>query len=604
MCGISGIINKNNQPVLQKKIKEINNLAEHRGPDGEGYYFGNHFAFGHRRLSIIDLSDAGSQPMHYMKKYTITYNGEIYNYKEIKNELSKFGYSFRSGTDTEVILASYDRWGSDCVKRFNGMWAFSIYDRDKNILFCKRDRFGIKPFYFTENNDFFAFGSEIKQLLPVVRKKYVNKNVLIDYLLIGYEDHSNETFFEDIFKLEQSCNLIYDLNLHKYKIEKYYQLKFDKKVNELNEKASVDIFKKTFTDSVNLRLRSDVKVGTCLSGGLDSSAVATLASKKYKNKELFTAIHGKSHDKNKDESYYAEKVAKKSNLNLKFFKSSNDLLVEKVDKLINLMEEPFGGLSSLMQLEVMNEAKNNNLIVLLDGQGGDEILLGYERYFIPYLNSLSFFEKIKNYFYIANNSKLGIFGLFKYWIYFSFPRLRINFLIFFRSYFLKKEYIEFAKESFKHFYKNNSSKLFDIQSNEIFKSQLPHLLRYADKVSMFHSIESRLPFLDYRLVEVSVSLNKRFKIYNGWSKYVLREAMNKDLDKDVCWRKNKFGFEAPLDSWENKLYNSSTFKQAIDSSKIIKKLINKTNIDSLNNRIKWRLYNIAKWEQFFKVDVT
>ena len=136
MCGISGIINKNNQPVLQKKIKEINNLAEHRGPDGEGYYFGNHFAFGHRRLSIIDLSDAGSQPMHYMKKYTITYNGEIYNYKEIKNELSKFGYSFRSGTDTEVILASYDRWGSDCVKRFNGMWAFSIYDRDKNILFC------------------------------------------------------------------------------------------------------------------------------------------------------------------------------------------------------------------------------------------------------------------------------------------------------------------------------------------------------------------------------------------------------------------------------------------------------------------------------------
>jgi len=186
MCGISGIINKNGKSVDKSQIKKMNNLIIHRGPDDEGFYFESNFAFGHRRLSIIDLSSDGHQPMHYTNKYVIIYNGEVYNYLEIKEDLQKDGYVFYSRTDTEVILASYDKWGEECVNRFNGMWAFAIYDKSKQIIFCSRDRFGVKPFYYTEVDDKFIFGSEIKQLLEFYNDVYVNKNILMDYLVIGF----------------------------------------------------------------------------------------------------------------------------------------------------------------------------------------------------------------------------------------------------------------------------------------------------------------------------------------------------------------------------------------------------------------------------------
>src|SRR5664280_71562 len=183
MCGISGIIDKNSQIIGKHEIKKMNDLIVHRGPDDEGYYFGDNFAFGHRRLSIIDVSSYGHQPMTYDNKYTIVYNGEVYNYIEIKEELLKEGYVFHTKSDTEVILASYDRWGSDCVKRFNGMWAFAIFDKEKKIIFCSRDRFGVKPFYYTEVNGRFIFGSEIKQLLAFLPERYVNKKILMDYMI-------------------------------------------------------------------------------------------------------------------------------------------------------------------------------------------------------------------------------------------------------------------------------------------------------------------------------------------------------------------------------------------------------------------------------------
>lgn len=181
MCGISGIINKYEKSVDKDEIQKINDLISHRGPDDEGFYFEKNFAFGHRRLSILDLSSDGHQPMHYLDKYTITYNGEIYNYLEIKEELLKDGYAFKSNTDTEVILASYDKWGENCVNKFNGMWAFAIYDKEKEIIFCSRDRFGIKPFYYTKIDDKFVFGSEIKQLLEFYEERYVNQSILMDY---------------------------------------------------------------------------------------------------------------------------------------------------------------------------------------------------------------------------------------------------------------------------------------------------------------------------------------------------------------------------------------------------------------------------------------
>jgi len=196
MCGITGIINKNNNLIDKLLIEKINNLISHRGPDDEGFYHGDNFAFGHRRLSILDLSQDGHQPMHYKDRYTITYNGEVYNYVELKNELEKEGYSFHSNTDTEVIIAAYDKWGESCVNRFNGMWSFALFDSKKNNIFCSRDRFGIKPFYYTEVANKFIFGSEIKQLLEFHPNNIVNKSILIDYLVTRFEDYNNDTFFE------------------------------------------------------------------------------------------------------------------------------------------------------------------------------------------------------------------------------------------------------------------------------------------------------------------------------------------------------------------------------------------------------------------------
>jgi asparagine synthase (glutamine-hydrolysing) len=225
MCGISGIINKDNRVVNSDQIKKMNDLIIHRGPDDEGFYFGDNFAFGHRRLSIIDLSSYGHQPMSYMDRYVITYNGEIYNYIELKEELLNYGYSFNSHTDTEVILAGFDRWGESCVERFNGMWAFAIYDKERDTIFCSRDRFGIKPFYyaFTEENLF--FGSEIKQILSLFEKNYVDKSVMLDYLLYTLEGHNEKTFFKDIKKIPPGYNLLYDLKSHKFQLKQYYCLK-------------------------------------------------------------------------------------------------------------------------------------------------------------------------------------------------------------------------------------------------------------------------------------------------------------------------------------------------------------------------------------------
>jgi asparagine synthase (glutamine-hydrolysing) len=241
MCGISGIINKNSKPVSYDQIKKINDLIKHRGPDDEGYYFGENFAFGHRRLSIIDLSEAGHQPMSYKDKYVIIYNGEVYNYVELKSELLNYGYDFQTKTDTEVILAAYDKWGSDCVNRFNGMWAFALYNKEKNYIFCSRDRFGIKPFYYAQTGEKFIFGSEIKQLLEYFPHRYVNESIVIDYLVTGFLEHTDQTFFKNIFKLNPACNLIYDLNNNEFKQVRYYKINLDFEISQKDEETSVSM---------------------------------------------------------------------------------------------------------------------------------------------------------------------------------------------------------------------------------------------------------------------------------------------------------------------------------------------------------------------------
>ena len=606
MCGISGIICKKNSNIQPNEIKLINDLIIHRGPDDEGFYFKNNFAFGHRRLSILDLSSDGHQPMHYKDRYTIVYNGEVYNYIELKSELAEDGYIFNSETDTEVILASYDKWGEECVNKFNGMWSFAIYDKTKNIIFCSRDRFGIKPFYYTEINEKFIFGSEIKQLLEFYPKNTVNKSILIDYLVTRFEDYNNDTFFEGIKRLPQSHNLIYDLNNHSYEIKQYYQISFNDDIEKYTLDESVKKYKAELERAVEYRLRSDVKVGTCLSGGLDSSSVASIAAKKYnqESEKRFTAIHVKSSEKSTDESYYANIVAQNADINLVVTEPTPNELKSSINEVIYTQEEPFAYMDVFMQYFVMKKAKEEGCTVMLDGQGGDETLLGYGKYYPSMYYSTfktdglllackSIFNSRKN------NSKMKISWILKYTFGSFFPSIRKKYLKF-KTSFMKKNNNKFS-------ILNKIGKSYfnirDLQNLEIFSTNLPLLLRYEDKNSMRHSIETRLPFIDYKTLETALSINSKHKVHNGWSKFILRQSVIGVIPEEAIWRKNKLGFNPPESSWFNEISNDMEI--AVRNSSILSEICNMKKLMSkyskMNNHLRWRLYNIAIWEKIYDV---
>jgi asparagine synthase (glutamine-hydrolysing) len=603
MCGISGIINKIGSDVQEESVKKINDIISHRGPDSEGFYTFKNLGFGHRRLSILDLSELGFQPMCYLDKYWITYNGEVYNYIEIREELKEAGYHFKSDSDTEVILAAYDYWGFECFSKFNGMWSFALHDIQKNIVVFSRDRFGIKPLYYKETEHEFTFGSEIKQLLNKDSGNKVNPDVLLESMVTYIDNHTEETYFKYVFSLPQSSYMVYDLATNERHIQKYYQLSA-KKIN-VSDEEFITTFKNTFSDSVKLRLRSDVKVGTSLSGGLDSSSIAALASDEYTKKasERFVAINAKSIDESNDESGYAKIVADHKNLDLHVVMPTYEDFLKTIDDVVYTQDEPFGSPSMFMGWHVFQKAKQLGCTVMLNGQGADEILLGYERYFTSFLNLSNLFTLPKQLYLQYINSRLKLSHVITYYFYFRISSVRIKRLknkTFVKSAFLKPKHFKSVIESSKAF--NNPE---DLQVLEISKLQLPHLLRYEDRNSMRHSIETRLPFLDYRLVELAMSVPLRLKIFNGWTKYILRKSVDNELPKEIVWRKNKFGFESPDKIW---LANyGSEMKKEIKSSKLLNHycdvdpLIEK--FDRLSLKDKWMYFNIARWEKVFNVEV-
>jgi asparagine synthase (glutamine-hydrolysing) len=602
MCGISGIINKDNSKVANEEIRTINDLIAHRGPDSEGYYFGDNFAFGHRRLAILDLSPQGHQPMDFAGKYTITYNGEVYNYLEIRKELESAGYSFTSTTDTEVILAAYDHWGTECPVHFNGMWAFAIYDKTKNLLFCSRDRFGIKPFYFTETDNKFIFGSEIKQLLHFHDSNILNTGILLDYLIADLEEHTNETFFKGVFKLPQSHNLIYDLGSHSYEIQRYFTLKSDDNLNKLAEEETVGRLRSNLENAIGLRLRSDVKVGTCLSGGLDSSSIAAIASKAYyaEKNEKFVAIHAKSVEAKTDESHFAEQVANHCNLDLHTVTPRLNDITGNIREIVYTQEEPFGSLSIFMQYFVMQEARKAGCKVMLDGQGGDESLFGYEFYYSVYLAAMlkNFrfgeffreFKKLKNFRF----TKMQI--IMRILIALSFGIRSLKYTADSKKLGLK---VKYNARRLKPLFAVKSPK--DFQMLEILHRKLPNLLKYEDKNAMRHAVETRLPFVDYHFVTTAVSFDDKLKFKDGYLKYTLRRVVENILPAEVVWRTNKFGFEAPSDLWIAE--NKDMMIENIKASAIIQKLMNPSGKALNDNKLLWKLYNIAIWEQVYQVKI-
>jgi asparagine synthase (glutamine-hydrolysing) len=605
MCGISGIISKKGKSIEPTLIKQLNESISHRGPDSSGYFAYKNIAFGHQRLSIIDLSDDGKQPMSYQNNYVITYNGEIYNYLELRETLVEHGYTFTSQSDTEVMLAAYDYWGKDCINHFNGMWAFALLDKKNDEVFISRDRFGVKPVYYYDGEDYFAFGSEIKQLLPLLPKITADEPVLIDYLVAGMEDHLENTFFTGIKKLPSSNSFIYRLSDNLKTINQYFDLVPIPDIQAKTESESVALYKKSFIDSIKLRLRSDVKVGTCLSGGLDSSSIAYYASKLYASSENLLAFHvSTSKDPKYNELPYVKELIKDIPIDLVIIDGSKENVIKNIDNVIKVQEEPFGSVSVVLQYLLMEKAKSMNCKVLLDGQGGDESLLGYERYYPSIFLSLKSSQKVRFLNNVIKKSKLNLISLLGYIFYFTNSFLRIKLLRRRNVFINAKAFALMNKEVYITMAKNYRN-IFDLQRQELFSTQLPHLLRYEDKNSMFFSIETRLPFLDYRNVQNAASINPLFKIKDGWSKYILRKSIDQEVPSSIVWRKNKIGFELP----ENEIINllEPELKQLLEKSPLTAKLIHKNklirNLASLDHRTKWRLYNIVKWEEIFKVKV-
>lgn len=607
MCGISGLIPRLGQKVDLAGLEHMTDLIAHRGPDDQGIFNDGRVGFGHRRLSILDLSPDGHQPMRDIKhNCIIIFNGEVYNYIELREDLKTLGYSFDTQTDTEVVMKAYVAWGERCSEKFNGMWSFALYDIAANKVFCSRDHFGIKPFYYTQTDYGFVFGSEIRQLLPFLEKNKVNSKVLTEFIFSNVNEPLRETFFAGVQKLPGGHNLVYDLNSDIFKTYPYYDLKRQDGLNELNIDEAAALYGESLQTSIDLRLRADVPVGTCLSGGLDSSSVAILAARKYaqETSEKFRAITAVSEESQKDESSFAKKVVDCENLKWLTVKPDYEAFKKALPEVVKAQEEPFGSCSIIMQFYVMKTAQENDITVLLDGQGGDETLLGYERYYSAYLIAIYKKKGLRYMLQAArdsakNNTLMRPWKVIQYFMYFSSARLR---------YFNYKKRNNFLKNmpAFPagiRFHDNQTRDIFEMQKRELLEYNLPALLKFEDKNSMWHSIEARLPFLDPNTARLALSLPEEVKILNGWTKFVLRRFMSDKMPEDITWRKNKFGFEAPETMWIRK--HRPIMKTAVAASTLLNVICKMDQIirdfESMDNLTAWKLYSISLWEKEFNV---
>ncbi|WP_126651982.1 asparagine synthase (glutamine-hydrolyzing) [Chryseobacterium aureum] len=564
MCGIAGIISQNKEVLTYQQLKKMTDAIEHRGPDGEGQWINdsNGVGLGHRRLSIIDLTDAGSQPMHYLDRYSIVFNGEIYNYIEIREFLKTKGYTFVSDSDTEVLMANFDYKREKCLEDFDGMFAFALWDKKEQVLFCARDRFGEKPFFYHQSNNNFYFGSEMKALWSVGVPRETNNRMLFNYWHFGYINNSNdlsETFYKDIFLLEPSHYIIVDPNGKIIKKQKYWDINYKNQLDKVDFNEVRDTFFRLFETSISRRLRSDVAVGTSLSGGLDSSSTVCMINHMKVNNVEQKTFSARFPNFIKDESVYIDKVLNSVNAKGISCFPTIESMIANVQEIIHHQEEPFGTLSIAAQYEVMKLARDNDVIVLLDGQGADEYLCGYhgliDSFFIElkkkdkkeYKRQLEIYKQVHASNQINSISRRLRMSFLKE----KLSDAQIDKLLGIKSgidNFTKKDakkdlYSQYKNEQFERKY--SATSLNEMLYHATFRGGLQELLRYADRNSMAHSLEVRLPFLSHELVEFVFTLPSTCKVNNGFSKYILREAMNDVVPKDIVWRKDKIGYEPP-----------------------------------------------------------
>lgn len=566
MCGIAGIITNDPQQLSLDKLRSMTDAIAHRGPDGEGYWISDDgkVGLGNRRLSIIDRSDAGKQPMHYLGRYTITFNGEIYNYIELREQLKKEGYSFSSQTDTEVVMAMYDWKGTNCLHHFDGMFSFALYDSTEKNIFCARDRFGEKPFYyhFVPGKEF-VFGSEMKALWAGGVSHTVNEKMLYRYL--AYNDDRNpenpaETFYTEIQRLPLSHYMLLSAVDISANIQEYWNIDHSKQDDSISESNAIKRFTELFYTSVSRRLRSDVEVGSSLSGGLDSSMVVKAIQEidnsrdgKIKRNTFSAQFPGFF----KDETYFQNLVVKETGVIHHTVQPAAEGMLENIGRVFKHQEEPFGSSSINAQFEVYESARKNNVIVLLDGQGADELLAGYPgEYIVPFLkgikNKKNFLQQLKQFRDLHKNNKINPYRLlfWKALLPDSAVRMakRLTKPAIADHKWLNRDFANTFRDEKKEIKKTVS--LNKTLYKSAFEGELETLLRYADRNSMAHGVEVRLPFLNHELAEFIFTLPDRFKINNGWTKWIARRSFNKKLPDEITWRKEKVGFEPPDRNFE------------------------------------------------------
>lgn len=603
MCGIFGAVRLRGVFAEDNwyKFKELTNAISYRGPDGSGYYCidtqnglendKKSFTvfFGHRRLSIIELSSLGAQPMS-KGNLVITFNGEIYNYIELRAELGAKGIHFETNTDTEVILKIYEVYGEKGFAKMNGMWAFAIYDKINNKLVLSRDRFSEKPIFFYRNSDHFYFSSEIKQLLPLVKEKTANKSVLVSYLRQGLVDTNSDTFFNDIHRLEAKTNLTIDLKSGMIHQCQYWNFEIFSPSKNIE-----DEFRFLLDDSVKLRMRSDVPIGCMLSGGLDSSSISVIAHKLNPKIETFSVV---SDDKKMSEEPFIDIVVNHMKIrNYKLHFDANHV-IQNFDTVLRHQDEPFFNLSVLAGYSILKNIKrDSNIIVLLNGQGGDELLMGYLKFFFFYQKDL-----------INQRKYLEATGLLLSAIFSGTILNQFNLG-------KAKRYLPGHLSKKSSYIHCNNVELIDTwsfrdmrhrQLLDIDNFSIPALCRYEDRNSMANSLEMRVPFLDYRLVSFCLNLSNNLKIRDGWTKYILRKVM-KDLPKEIRYRKDKKGFSVPEERFlrselKNDIMSIGDYSLLDEMGVIDKKAFIKYYCDFLAGKGKFteftditRVYIAEKW---------
>lgn len=623
MCGIAGIfsIKEEEYNSLERHLTVMNKIQSHRGPDGEGIWHNKNktAGFAHRRLSIIDL-DTGAQPMSDVYNNTIVYNGELYNYLELKQELKD--YPYQTTSDTEVILAAYLKWGSDCILHFKGMFSFAIWDEKKGSLFCARDRFGIKPFYYSVINNVFYFSSEAKTLLPFLGGAKTNIEALNDYLTFQFV-LDGKTLFQGINELLPAHKILIEKG--QLTIKRYWQV-FYNLDEQHTEKYFIEKIRELLHNSVKMHTRSDVEVGAYLSGGIDSSIVASIASKNL-NYKSFQAFIGKfSFSEAFDETKYARALAEMRGITLHELDINSNDFINNISKIIYHLDYPVAGPGSFPQYMVSKMAAEN-LKVVLGGQGGDEIFGGYVRYLIAYFeqcikgaidNTLQNGNYVVTYeSIIPNLSALKNYKpmLKEFWRDGLFEELdKRYFRLINRAITFNKEinwnelgYYSSYETFRKLFYENNVKResYFDSMTNFDFKTLLPALLHVEDRVSMAHGLESRVPFLDHELIELVATIPANIKFKDGTLKRILINSLKDELPPAILNRKDKMGFPVPLDEWFKTSLKSFVFdifnsqkakeRQYFNSEEILKGISSEPKF----GRKIWGLLSLELWNREF-----